>query len=381
MNDIGLKTFTRAKGTLFTDPKLTFYAALFARRAVTFTTKVQTAAVDAKGNMFFNLDFVATLTVQQAVFLICHELLHIVYMHPQRLGGRDPQRWNIAGDAVINDQQRHDKVGQWIDGGVDEPDARTKTADEMYSEIHDDHHGGGIGHDLIDGDGSHDPSNPASVTADEMSAVTAGIKTDIAAAAQEARIAGNMSAEMQSIVDSVLQVRTPWYEILERFITQRSKTDYSWSRPNRRTIANGGYMPTLDAVARVGTVLIGRDISLSIREEEHAAFNGHFNRIIETCVPEKVHVMYCDTDVQRHDVFESSDYPIKCESMYGGGTWLPAIFNKAKTLQDDIDVCIIFTDGYTEWPPIPQDYPVLIVCTTDTDVPYGDEIVRFNMND
>ena len=32
---------------------------------------------------------------------------------------------------------------------------------------------------------------------------------------------------------------------------------------------------------------------------------------------------------------------------------------------------------HTPWPNIPQDYPVIVVCTTDVDVEYGDEVVRY----
>ena len=34
----------------------------------------------------------------------------------------------------------------------------------------------------------------------------------------------------------------------------------------------------------------------------------------------------------------------------------------------------MFTDGYTPWPDIEPEYPLIVCCTTDTEVPIGMDI-------
>lgn len=65
--------------------------------------QIQTAAVDVRGRMFINADWCSKQTEAQARFTILHECLHLILRHHERVGGRDPERWNIAGDLVIND--------------------------------------------------------------------------------------------------------------------------------------------------------------------------------------------------------------------------------------------------------------------------------------
>jgi hypothetical protein len=35
---------------------------------------------------------------------------------------------------------------------------------------------------------------------------------------------------------------------------------------------------------------------------------------------------------------------------------------------------VLFTDGYTPWPEVEPDYPLIVCCTTDAPVPVGMDI-------
>lgn len=41
-------------------------------------------------------------TAQNLLFILMHELLHIIFLHGPRMGDRNPVLWNLAGDQVIN---------------------------------------------------------------------------------------------------------------------------------------------------------------------------------------------------------------------------------------------------------------------------------------
>lgn len=388
-----VRLFNRASAQIMCKSDTAFYSAMLMQLPIVWTTTVTpTAAVDAKGTLYLNINFVVTLSLQEMVFLLIHECEHLLGLHPVRLAQRNAREWNLATDAVINAHLKHDGIGKFIEGGVDRPEAYGKTADEMYNKQQneddpedgdeggdggEDGEGngpGGIGDDLICGDGEGDgtPMSPS-----ELRECESKIKNVIANAAQACRVAGSLSADMQRRVNDILSVKTPWYEVLERFMQSRANTDYSWSRPNRRFAAANLTLPSMQSIAALGEVTIIRDVSGSIRDEEHNAMIGHFNSIIERCKPSKVRVLDVSSVVHHVHEFEADDFPINPEIMGGGGTDLRAGFDYANANFDDPDVMIVFTDGYTDWPSQAQSYPVVVLCTTDYEVNYGDEVVRY----
>lgn len=63
---------------------------------------IQTAATNGK-DIFFDPLFLDTITDEELLFVLYHELLHIVLFHPLRQMHRTHRRFNIACDIVIND--------------------------------------------------------------------------------------------------------------------------------------------------------------------------------------------------------------------------------------------------------------------------------------
>lgn len=61
-----------------------------------------TMAVDGK-HLFYHPDFVNSLSMPHIKFVVAHEVMHCVWNHTTRLQHRDPVKWNVAGDLVIND--------------------------------------------------------------------------------------------------------------------------------------------------------------------------------------------------------------------------------------------------------------------------------------
>ena len=46
----------------------------------------------------WNSAFVDSLTALETIFVMAHEVMHIAFKHPLRIGKRDAERWNIACD-------------------------------------------------------------------------------------------------------------------------------------------------------------------------------------------------------------------------------------------------------------------------------------------
>jgi predicted metal-dependent peptidase len=379
----------RAKTALVLDHP--FFATLLLRRPLIESKSVPTCGVDARGQVYYNPEWVEQFKVEQLVFILAHEVMHMVYQHVPRVGDRDKQIWNIAGDAVINDLLKESKVGEWPGQGVDYPPmdvggvmtrAMDRTADAVYNELMQKvsqnggrgkgkgqgsqgcgHDTGNIGDDLIEGE---------QLSPDEAQAVEAEIRMAVAQAAQAAKVAGNMPGALAKIIAELLEVKTPWYEILEKYMTDLVKGDYSWARPNKRYTSAGFYLPSHGTVPKMGEVVVQIDVSGSISRQELNYYNGHLKRIISQCNPEKVHVLYTDTQVQRHDIFECGQ-EVDLEFYSGGGTDMPAGFAYCEQENIDPEVFVCLTDGYTGWGSKPA-FDVVWCISSKQEAPYGTNI-------
>jgi predicted metal-dependent peptidase len=78
-----------------------FYGVLVSNVEPRISREVPRAATNGKTH-FWNPDFIATLTQTQLLAVQAHEAEHDARRHHSRRGARDPERWNKAGDYVIN---------------------------------------------------------------------------------------------------------------------------------------------------------------------------------------------------------------------------------------------------------------------------------------
>ncbi|HBC84344.1 MAG TPA: hypothetical protein DCZ30_02575 [Clostridiales bacterium] len=100
--------------------------------------KYHTAATDGK-NIYVDPKYFASLSENDRLFTIAHEIMHIKFMHMFRLKDksgvkRDPELWNIATDAIINANLERD--GFTIkEGYVNMPEALNYSAEEFYQKL------------------------------------------------------------------------------------------------------------------------------------------------------------------------------------------------------------------------------------------------------
>jgi predicted metal-dependent peptidase len=345
-----------------------FFAAILLRRKLIETTQIPTLAVDARANIYYNKDFVEGLTVPQIVWGLCHEVGHVIGQHATRLGARNAKKWNYAGDAWINDTLDDSNVGQRIPSTVNMPGSKDKTTEQIYDELPDDPGDNGIGDDIVFGDGTGD-GNGKPLTPDEIREIEGQIKIEIAEAAQAAKMRGKLSGRLEQMVADLLEVKTPWYDILEKHMTACVQQGQTWRRRNRRF---EDYLPSTDKLPQMGELVVQVDVSGSISRQELAAYNGHLSRIISQCRPDKVHVLYTDTEVQRHDEFECGE-EVGLEFYSGGGTDMPAGFEYCAEHGIDPQVFVCLTDGYTDFGTDPG-YPVVWCISSDIQAPHGENI-------
>lgn len=365
-----------------------FFASILLKYPLQETRDIPTLAIDQRGQIYYNPDFIESLPVPQIVWGLCHEVLHRVGQHATRQGRRDKQMWNYAGDAWINDTLDQCGVGQRIPNCVDMKGSAQETVEGIYDKLPPPQQGGkgkgkgkgqgqagpmdgdGIGEDII--------SNGKPLTESEAQEIEARTKIDVAEAAQAAKMKGKLPGVLAKIVADAIESKTPWFEILERYMTEKATFDQSWSKPNRRHLPLDIYLPSMQSQAAMGEVVIQVDISGSITKKELDHYNGHMKRIIDQCRPLKTHVIYTDTDVQKYESFEQGE-EIDLTFYSGGGTHMPAGFDFVNKQGIEPAAFVCLTDGYTDFGKSP-DYPVIWCISSDVNATHG-ETVHFSLHE
>ena len=362
----------KAKSLLILDHP--FFGTACSKRPIIYTHDIPTAAMSGTGQMYMNPDWCAPLTVRQLMFLLAHEALHYMLCHALRLGTRDPKAWNIAADKVINDTLIDAKVGDFIDGGVTLNGARDMATEELYDE-NDDGDGqgpGGIGNDVgspVDDDGN-------ALDDSQIGQLEAQAKIDAIQSAKAAKAVGKLPGSLERLVEQFVNVTTPWHDILERFMQSKIKDGYSWNRPNRRFIARNIYIPGTDYTPSMGPLVIAVDTSGSLQASDIDVFNGHINRILETCSPEVVHVLYCDTQVQGADEYTPDDFPVHIQATGGGGTSFKPVFEYIDDNNIDPECVAYLTDGYGDQNTFTTTHETVWLTTGTTSFDWG-TVIKF----
>ena len=102
---------------------------------VTFKETKQISIAGTNGReIFYNIDSMSKKNINEQVFILSHEVLHIAFDHVKREKGKDHDTWNIATDAVINAFLEKDGFDINKDY-IYYPDAINYTAEEYYEKL------------------------------------------------------------------------------------------------------------------------------------------------------------------------------------------------------------------------------------------------------
>ena len=200
--------------------------------------------------------------------------------------------------------------------------------------------------DLMEAPDSGEPMSEAEAQAQIQQG-----KVDIASAATAAKMSGKLSENMARVLGKYIASRVPWWQVLEQYFVGHAQQHSSWSRPNKRY--RHVYLPRREPMPSMGTVVIAVDTSGSIGPEELQKYFGHINGLIEQVRPEKVVVLYTSTRVVGVEEYTPNDYPVNTPETVpsDGGTDMRAAVQWVCEHEEDPDVTLILTDGYT---PVPR---------------------------
>jgi len=369
------KALKRAQmGVLAKEP---FIATVMLNLKHNFSDKVPTAAAN-KLEVLYNPEFFMKLDPQEQIFLIAHEAWHVALQHGARLGHRDSKLWNQAADFVINYILTDQNIGSRPQGGLYQQAFANMSTEQVYEQLENLLETSGVTHrsDLF-GEDITPPSNDLTqpIQSPKLSPQEQMKLDEILIRAKDEAVKqkqwGNAPGHLKDLLDDITSPKHNWKEQLRAFVTERTKNDYSWRRPNRRTPPDI-YIPSLYS-ENPRCVVIAVDTSGSISNEELNTFMSEIRAIHEDTRPVKTHIIGIDTKVHDEYEYDGTEYIPKQLSFGGrGGTEFQPAFDWA---EDKNPSCLIYlTDLYASDPDNPA-YPTLWVSTTkDKHGPFGTTI-------
>lgn len=85
-------------------------------------------------NVYYNSEFLKSLTEDEQTFLFAHEVCHVAFDHISRSEGKDKMVWNIAADGVINAFLQKDGL-PLVKGAVNIPEAINYNVEQLYEKL------------------------------------------------------------------------------------------------------------------------------------------------------------------------------------------------------------------------------------------------------
>ena len=357
--------------------------------------RLETAATDGSA-IFADVDFYGSLSREERLFVLAHEVWHSALLHFARRGARDTRLFNMAADLEIHFALRQEKMREpWVlphsksweklsaeeiyeqllqedsrrqdsgNGG-----ASPKTGKKAKPEKDDcfDRHiyegdeigEGGEGMAEEEGEFVIDDDYTPSVRADAAERIRSRV---IAAAQQLERTRGKLPDAATILLNRLLDPEIPWQEVLKQFVTSCFGGKRRWLPPSRRHVWNDLYLPSLRGEALKAVVAIDTSGStLGVLDR----FFSELVSLMRSFGRYELVVIQCDAEVTKTETFtDSAPLPPGWipEVRGGGGTDFRPVFEHVKKLEVRPEVLVYITDGLGPAPEQPPPYPVLWVLT------------------
>lgn len=353
--------------------------AMFAQFVPDFT--IPSAATDGR-NIFYNPQFLNSLTNYERDGLLLHELLHAALLHPLRLGERDPHLWNIAADIVVNGTISGYIGIELPAGAIRDERLAEFSVEEVYELLRAEpierfplNNLDLLPPQLSKSDQSDPDRSRSLLSPGDAQSLTAHWHNALHQAAMVARKTngGKLPRRIDREFAAVIAPQLDWRTHLWRYLVQ-TPTDFQGF--DRRSIARGCYLEALECESV--KIYLAIDTSSSISDESLELVLTEISGILAAYPHLNCDLYYVDTHAY-------GPYPLAVDSQLppvegGGGTFFSAFFDRVATEHDGCTpaVCIYLTDGYGEFPdPIPN-LPTLWIVTPgglDLDLfPFGEAV-------
>ena len=323
------RALDKAKIALMSKPDSAFFTTVCFSLKHVWDNTIPTAATNGT-TIKFNPDFFMDLNVEERVFLLLHESMHVAYLHMERVMERNRAKWNVAADHVIN-LLLIDRGFKMPKKGSANPDYKDLSTEEVYKLLPEQKESE-CDLDIEPGEG--DPTELRQSVEDIL------VRAEIQSRMQNDK-AGSIPGDIQIFLNGLLKPKLPWNRILQKFLYSTAKSDYSFRKPNRRHFPEY-YLPSLHSESLVD-LAIAVDISGSVSDEQFKRFISEIHSIFKMMKPEKISLIQFDTRIQSIDQIHNLHELSKVKFIGRGGTEIVPVIdwvNKNKP-----QVFLTFTDG------------------------------------
>jgi predicted metal-dependent peptidase len=357
-----------------------------------------TAATNGR-NFYYNVDFVKKLSVKKLEFLFGHEICHCVFDHFGRVGSRDRQLSNIAQDFAVNQILVDERIGEKITEVkiCYDPKYRGLAWEEIYDQLYEKAEKISMPDllkqlgDLLDEHINEDGNAPGKegdqegkgkgmpgMTKEEAQAIRDEIKEAMIQSAAAAG-AGKVPAGIQRMIKDMTEPKISWRDLVRQEIQSIIRNDYSFTRPNRKSMHSGAILPGMKEATTID-IGISIDMSGSIGQEDATVFLSEVKGIVDQYEDFKINLWCFDTAIYNHQEFtqDNSEELFEYEPEGGGGTDFEANWEFMKEQGIQPKKFIMFTDGYPCGGWGDEDYcdTIFIVKgNTEAEAPFGQTVI------
>ena len=362
-----------------------------------FTDHFPVAATDDKFLYLNPATFFENYSLEERVFVICHEISHCIFNHCGMINAASQRGFvlypdsiklpyvneimQIAMDYLINDLLINGKVGKapkkcWHDPNVitykdDLFGAYRKLYKKQKNKSNSQSNSGQQGFDVHLPPGSGEGKSPAKAKEERNAQAW---DNAVNAALKSARAQGRLPAALDRGFSKLLEPQVDWREHLQFAITKKIGNDRStWNVMDNELMVRGIGAPGKQSFG-CNLVVFIVDSSGSINQETMNMFMTECAGIVESIRPRKIMFMQCDTQIYDYtEIEESEDLMRKVQG--GGGTDFKPPFKRIEEEQLEPDCLIYLTDLMGEFPREEPPYPVIWGTIYDSAIPWGEKVI------
>lgn len=324
------KELNKAKIQLMTKPDSAFFTTVLFNLKQVWDSNIPTACVDGI-EIRINPNFFMSLDLEERVFLLIHEAMHVAYLHAARLGDKDHRKWNIAADHYIN--------LSLIERGFKMP--KMGLANKEYIGLNTDQI-----YPLIKDEDTESFEMDLAEPSGEIDNLEQRVEDILVQAQLQSKMAGDkpgsIPGDIEIFLSKLLNPKLPWNRILSKYLRNMIKADYTFKKPNRRYMPEF-YLPSLHS-NKLMDIAIAVDASGSVSDDEFKVFVSETHAILKHMKPNKINLIQFDARLRSVDEVKSTKELMDVKFFGKGGTKISPVISWAN--ENKPQLLLIFTDGY-----------------------------------
>lgn len=340
-----------------------FFSYLASQLTITEDVQTQTASIAPDFTMRYNPTFVLNMSTMETVFVVAHEIGHIILGHLtsySTICKINTKKANMAMDLKVNDMLLVEKVGKAPKFGMIPTTVHSytfQTSQKTVSDI-DKKSTLEIFNEIDDIDVPNEPQpdqHEHQQSQDKADEQQSKIEDKIAEASMASQDQGITSEDLKRLVGAILKPKANYKEKLLRFVQAIVPTFQTWVTPNKRMLAQGRLFPGLRKETINGC--IHYDTSGSISDKILQEFNSQVKVIINTFPSIQLHILVGDSSLcYEKDIDNNTNLDEEVKMAGGGGTSHKFVFDYLE--KNSPTFCISFTDGYSDIDRIIKNYDI-----------------------